>query len=79
VRIAFGTAWKVALFAELYGAPSGLGYVISIAQQNSDTVTVFAAILVIVVIVFVTQLIVFDRLERVLFRQRRAGAVSSSS
>lgn len=71
-RIAFGTAWKVALFAELFSAPSGLGYLINLAQQLSDTVTVFSAIAVIVMIVFLFEWLVFDQLEKVLFRHRRA-------
>ena len=71
-RISFGTAWKVALFAELFSAPSGLGYLINLAQQLSDTVTVFSAIAVIVIFVFLFEWLVFDQLEKVLFRHRRA-------
>lgn len=71
-RISFGTAWKVALFAELFSAPSGLGYLINLAQQLSDTVTVFSAIAVIVIFVFMFEWLVFDQLEKVLFRHRRA-------
>lgn len=71
-RISFGTAWKVALFAEIFAAPSGLGYLINLAQQLSDSVTVFAAVLVIVIFVFLFERLVFDNLEKRLFRHREA-------
>jgi len=72
LRISFGTAWKIALFAELFGAPSGLGYLINLAQQNTDSVTVFAAVIIIIGIVFLVQRLVFDQIEKLLFRQREA-------
>lgn len=75
LRISFGTAWKIALFAELFGAPSGLGYLINLAQQNTDSVTVFAAIIIIIGIVFLVQRLIFDQLEKLLFKQR--GVVRS--
>jgi ABC-type nitrate/sulfonate/bicarbonate transport system permease component len=75
LRISFGTAWKIALFAELFGAPSGLGYLINLAQQNTDSVTVFAAIIIIIGIVFIVQRLVFDQIEKLMFKQR--AAVSS--
>lgn len=75
LRISFGTAWKIALFAELFGAPSGLGYLINLAQQNTDSVTVFAAVIIIIAIVFLVQWLIFDQIEKALFRQR--GAVTA--
>ena len=50
VRIAYGIAWKIALVAELFGASSGLGWLLQQAQTRADGATVFAACLVIVVI-----------------------------
>ena len=50
VRIAYGVAWKIALVAELFGASSGLGWLLQQAQTRADGATVFAACLVIVVI-----------------------------
>ncbi|MEO1106087.1 MAG: ABC transporter permease subunit, partial [Pseudomonadota bacterium] len=50
LRIAYGIAWKVALVAELFGARSGLGWLLQQAQTRADAATVFAACLVIVVI-----------------------------
>ena len=48
VRMAYGVAWKIALIAELFGADSGLGYVMLQAQTISDVATVLATCLMIV-------------------------------
>ena len=41
LRINFGTAWKVALTAELFGGGSGLGYLMNLARQSFDTAMIF--------------------------------------
>lgn len=48
VRMAYGVAWKIALIAELFGAETGLGYVMLQAQTISDVATVLATCLMIV-------------------------------
>ncbi len=50
LRIAYGICWKIALVSELFGASSGLGYLLMNAQSTSDAAMVFACCLVIVVI-----------------------------
>jgi NitT/TauT family transport system permease protein/sulfonate transport system permease protein len=50
VRIAYGICWKIALVSELFGASSGIGYLLMRAQSTSDAAMVFACCLVIVVI-----------------------------
>lgn len=50
LRIAYGICWKIALVSELFGASSGLGYLLMRAQSASDAAMVFACCLVIVVI-----------------------------
>jgi NitT/TauT family transport system permease protein len=50
VRIAYGICWKIALVSELFGAASGLGYLLLRAQSVADAATVFAVCLVIVLI-----------------------------
>ena len=64
LRISFGICWKIALVAELFGAQSGLGYLLLQAQANADATMVFAVCFVIVIVVF--------RDRR--FRSRAAGA-----
>ena len=53
LRIAYGIGWKIALVAELFGAQSGLGFLLVQAQSTADGATVFATCLVIVVAVFI--------------------------
>jgi NitT/TauT family transport system permease protein/sulfonate transport system permease protein len=52
LRISFGICWKIALVAELFGAQSGLGYLLLQAQANADATMVFAVCFVIVIVVF---------------------------
>jgi NitT/TauT family transport system permease protein/sulfonate transport system permease protein len=63
-RIAYGVAWKIALVSELFGADSGLGYVMLRAQVISDAATVFAACLAIVLIFVAGEKLVIDPVAR---------------
>lgn len=54
IRVAYGICWKIALVSELFGASSGLGYLLMRAQSTSDAAMVFACCLVIVAIYTVT-------------------------
>lgn len=54
LRVAYGICWKIALVSELFGASSGLGYLLQRAQTVSDAAMVFACCLVIVMIYAVT-------------------------
>jgi ABC-type nitrate/sulfonate/bicarbonate transport system permease component len=49
-RIAYGIAWKIALVAELFGATSGLGWLIQQAQNRADGATILAASFIIIVL-----------------------------
>jgi NitT/TauT family transport system permease protein/sulfonate transport system permease protein len=73
VRVSYGTAWKVALFAELFGAPSGLGYLLNIARESFDSVTVFACFVTLIILVYAVQYLVFNPLEWWLTPQRRSA------
>ena len=53
LRISYGICWKIALVAELFGAQSGLGYLLIRAQSSADAAMVFACCIVIVIVVFV--------------------------
>ena len=48
VRISYGIAWKIAIVAELFGASSGLGWLLQQAQNNADSKKVLAVCLLIV-------------------------------
>ena len=73
LRMCLGVAWKVVLTAELFGGASGFGYVMSRARADLDTPVVFAIIIIIVALVYVS-----DRylLEPTQLRLRRNYAVS---
>ncbi len=54
LRVAYGICWKIALVSELFGASSGIGYLLMRAQTVSDAAMVFACCIVIVVVYGVT-------------------------
>lgn len=58
LRVAYGIAWKIALVSELFGAPSGLGYLLMQGQVRADATLVFACCLIIVLIFGTVDLLV---------------------
>lgn len=50
-RIAYGVCWKISLIAELFGARSGLGFMLQQAQDLNDPDTILAICLIIVAFV----------------------------
>jgi NitT/TauT family transport system permease protein len=64
IRIAYGIAWKIALVAELLGAPSGVGYVMLRAQTAADSTTFLATCFAIVLIFVAGERLVIVPLER---------------
>lgn len=63
-RIAYGIAWKIALVAELLGAPSGLGYLMLRAQTAADSTTFLATCFAIVLMFVAGERLVIVPLER---------------
>lgn len=61
LRVSYGVAWKIALLAEIFGATSGLGYLLSYARSRLDTSLVFAVIVVIIIQVFIVDRLLFAR------------------
>ena len=64
LRMAYGMCWKIALISELFGAESGLGYVMLQAQVISDAATVIATCLVIVAMFVLGDFLVLRPLSR---------------
>jgi NitT/TauT family transport system permease protein len=64
LRVSFGVAWKVALTAELLGGSSGLGFLVNTARQAYNSSLIFAAIALIVAIVYCTDQYLLRALER---------------
>ncbi len=50
VRMSYGIAWKIAIVAELFGASSGLGWLLQQAQNQSDAPRVLAVCILIVIL-----------------------------
>jgi NitT/TauT family transport system permease protein len=64
IRISYGIAWKIALVAELLGAPSGIGYLMLRAQIAADSTTFLATCFVIVLLFVAGERLVIVPLER---------------
>jgi ABC-type nitrate/sulfonate/bicarbonate transport system permease component len=73
VRLSFSVGWKVALIAEFFGAQSGLGLVMNRARQAFDTPTVFATVVVVLIIVTITERLIFDPLARMFANRSGTG------
>jgi NitT/TauT family transport system permease protein len=73
VRLSFSVGWKVALIAEFFGARTGLGLIMNRARQNFDSATVFATIVVVLIIVLIVERLMFDPLSRMFARASGTG------
>lgn len=77
LRISYGVGWKVSLIAELFGADTGLGYVLEQSRQHYDMPMIFATVCAIIVLVVGMERLVFDRIERRALRHLRAQEAPS--
>lgn len=64
LRIAYGIAWKIALVSELFGAQSGLGFLLVQAQSTANAAMVFAVCFIIVLAVFAVDRLALAPLAR---------------
>lgn len=74
-RLSFSVGWKVALIAEFFGSRTGLGLVMNRARQSFDSPTVFATIVVVLLIVTAVERLLFDPLAQ-WFAKRTGTAVA---
>jgi ABC-type nitrate/sulfonate/bicarbonate transport system permease component len=81
-RIAYGVCWKVSLIAELFGARSGLGFQMSLAQDLGRVDTILAICLAIVVFVVAGDAFVLrplsQRLDAISGAAAAAGAATGA-
>jgi ABC-type nitrate/sulfonate/bicarbonate transport system permease component len=63
LRLCFGVSWQIVLIVELLCGAPGLGVVISVARQRYWTDMIFAVVALILVITFITDRIIFARLQ----------------
>lgn len=69
IRLCFGIGWQIVLTAELLCGSSGLGTLINIARQRFWTDMVFAVAALILIVVYLTDRILFDAIQRRLRRR----------
>ena len=72
IRISFGVAWKVGLTAEFFAGGQGMGYMLSLAQNDFDSPLIFTVILIIVAFVYSFDRLVFAPIQRRLARHHAA-------
>lgn len=70
MRVGLGLALKVSVVAEIFGVTSGIGYIMNYSREILATQMVFAWALVMVLVMMVTDKLVFDALSRRLARWR---------
>lgn len=70
LRVAYGIGWKIALVSELFGATSGIGYLLMQAQSSANGAMVFACCLVIVIVFGVVDRTVLRPLARTYSRNQ---------
>ena len=66
LRISFGVSWKVVLTAELFGGSGGMGYMLNKARQEFETEIIFALITYMIAFVILSELLVFNRVQKIL-------------
>jgi NitT/TauT family transport system permease protein len=70
MKVGFGLALKVSVVAEIFGVTSGIGYVMNYSREILATHMVFVWALVMILVMTVTDKLVFDALSRRVARWR---------
>jgi NitT/TauT family transport system permease protein len=70
MKVGFGLALKVSVVAEIFGVTSGIGYIMNYSREILATQMVFAWALVMIVVMMLTDKLVFDAASRRLTRWR---------
>ena len=70
MKVGFGLALKVSVVAEIFGVTSGIGYVMNYSREILATQMVFAWALVMILVMTLTDTLLFDTLSRRLMRWR---------
>ena len=70
MKVGFGLALKVSVVAEIFGVTSGIGYIMNYSREILATHMVFVWALVMILVMTVTDKLVFDALSRRMARWR---------
>ncbi len=63
VSIGFSFAWKSTVFAEFIGSSSGIGYALSVANNNLETSVLFAWALVLIILMLIVEYLLIKPLQ----------------
>lgn len=63
LRLCFGISWQIVLVVELLSGAPGLGSVVSVARQRYWTDMIFSVVALILIVVFVTDRLIFARIQ----------------
>jgi len=72
-RLAYGICWKTSLIAELFGARSGLGYMMQVGQEMGQVDAIIAICLAIVIFVIIGEWLIMRPLGRIFDTGNMAG------
>ncbi|MBI2203987.1 MAG: ABC transporter permease [Candidatus Rokubacteria bacterium] len=70
MKVGFGLALKVSVVAEIFGVTSGIGYIMNYSREILATQMVFVWAVVMILVMMLTDALVFDALSRRLMRWR---------
>jgi len=70
MKVGFGLALKVSVVAEIFGVTSGIGYIMNYSREILATQMVFVWAVVMILVMMLTDRLVFDALSRRLTRWR---------
>ena len=70
MKVGFGLALKVSVVAEIFGVTSGIGYIMNYSREILATQMVFVWALVMILVMTLTDKLLFDTLSRRLMRWR---------
>lgn len=73
ITISYGVCWKISLIAELFGARSGIGYLMQHAQDLGQTDRILALCIAIVLFVIIGQKIILQPLSRLIVKGESSG------
>ncbi len=64
VRISYGVCWKISLIAELFGARSGLGFLMQLSQDLGRVDRIISICIIVVAFVILGERLILDPLSR---------------
>ncbi|SDR42970.1 sulfonate transport system permease protein [Rhizobiales bacterium GAS113] len=73
VRISYGVCWKISLIAELFGAHSGIGYLMQLSQDLGEIDRIIAICLFVVAFVIIGERLILEPIARIAHKSDSSG------